>query len=401
MSRHSNPSVTFFLGTLGLGAALMYYFDPQGGRRRRALLHDQYVHTLRKIEEGQRVVVRDATNRARGLTAEARRLVKRDGASADDVVLEERVRSALGRQVSHPHAIEVNAADGVVTLKGAILQHEVEGLIDCVGCVRGVNSVENELSVFEEAGNIPSLQGGVGRNGQRAEFLQGNWSPSARAMAGGFGALLTLVGLFRGGVKGLALGAIGSGLLARAATNTNVRSLVGVGADCAGVQIHKAIHIDAPVERVFEYWANFENFPQWMSHVRSVRDEGSNRYHWVVDGPAGVPVEWHSELVDVIENRQMGWRSLEGSMVDHSGRVQFEEDPAGGTRVQVEMCYVPIAGAVGHVVAKAFGTDPKTEMDADLMRLKSRIETGTAAHDAGSKRPALGADTPPPGVQRH
>jgi len=103
----------------------------------------------------------------------------------------------------------------------------------------------------------------------------------------------------------------------------------------------------------------------------------------------------------VIENRQMGWRSLEGSMVDHSGRVQFEEDPAGGTRVQVEMCYVPIAGAVGHVVAKAFGTDPKTEMDADLMRLKSRIETGTAAHDAGSKRPALGADTPPPGVQRH
>lgn len=401
MARSSNPSVMFFLGSVGLGAALMYFYDPQSGRRRRAIAQDQYRHTMRKLEEAQRVIGRDARNRAQGFAAEAKRLVHRDPARGDDVIIAERVRSAIGRQVSHPAAIEVSADGGTVNLKGAVLASEVEGLLECVSCVRGVKGVENHLSVHDEPGNIPALQGGSLKPGYRAEFLQRSWSPAARSVAGGAGALLALVGVFRGGIKGLALGAIGSALCARAATNLDMRSLVGVGSNCTGVTIHKTIHIDAPVERVFEYWANFENFPQWMSHVRSVRDEGDQRYRWVVDGPAGVPVEWKSEMTDVVENRQMGWRSLPGSMVDHSGRVLFEEDPAGGTRVQVELCYVPVAGALGHAVAKAFGADPKSEMDADLMRLKSRIETGVSAHDAVARRATISEATPPPGASRH
>ena len=393
------PSTLSLLGAIGIGAALMYYYDPQSGRRRRALLRDQIDHTTRKLQEGQRVVMRDATNRANGYLAQAHRLVKR--ANADDVVIVERVRAALGREVSHPHAIEVQCDGGKVTLGGAILAHEVDNLLCCVKGVRGVKDVEHNLSVHEEPGNIPALQGGVAREGYRSEFLQTNWSPSARTAAGGFGALLAVFGFMRGGLRGLALGALGSGLLARAATNVDVKSIVGMGAQCQGVRVHKAIHIDAPVERVFESWANFENFPQWMSHVRWVRDEGDNRYHWLVDGPAGVPIEWHSELLDVIENRQMAWRSVAGSMVDQSGRVLFEEEN-GGTRVQVELCYVPIAGAIGHVLAKAFGADPKSQLDADMMRFKTRIETGNAPHDAAARRTqALGAEIPPPGIQRH
>ena len=387
---------------IGMGAALMYFFDPQNGRRRRALARDQYVHTLRKLEEGKRVVSRDFSQRADGFKAQANRMMKRQGLKPDDAVLEERVRAALGRIVSHPHAIETQAEDGCITLGGAVLASEADNLVACVRDVRGVRSVENRLSVFDEPGNIPSLQGGVERTGERAEFFQRNWSPAGRAVAGALGAALAMFGLVRGGVGGLALGALGSGLVARAATNQDIKSIVGAGANCQGVRIQKAIHIAAPAERVFEYWANFENFPQWMSHVRSVRDEGDNRYHWVVDGPAGVPVEWHSELHDVIENRQMGWRSLPGSMVDHSGRVHFEDDGAGGTRVLVDLCYVPVAGMVGHAVARAFGTDPKREMDADLMRLKSRIETGNLPHDAAARTATRGEDlSAPPGIQRH
>jgi len=66
-----------------------------------------------------------------------------------------------------------------------------------------------------------------------------------------------------------------------------------------------------------------------------------------------------------------------------AGTLLFEEDPNGGTRVQVELCYVPIAGALGHAVARAFGSDPKSEMDADLMRFKTHIE----APPAGASRP--------------
>jgi uncharacterized membrane protein len=46
------------------------------------------------------------------------------------------------------------------------------------------------------------------------------------------------------------------------------------------------------------------------------------------------------------------------------------------------MSYNPPAGVVGHAVASLFGRDPKQDLDADLMRMKSFIETGVAPHDA-------------------
>ena len=220
-----------FLTAMGLGAALMYFFDPQGGRRRRALLRDQYVHIARKLEDAQRIVVRDAAQRTRGLIAQAQRAVKGEGHSADDVVLVERVRSAIGRAVSHPHAIEVECSAGAVTLKGPVLAAEVRQLIDCVGAVRGVADVDNQLSVYAEPGSIPALQGGVPREGAHSEWMQDHWSPSARTLAGGAGTTLALFGLLRGGLGGLVVGALGAALLARASANRDVRTLAGIGDD--------------------------------------------------------------------------------------------------------------------------------------------------------------------------
>ena len=85
------------------------------------------------------------------------------------------------------------------------------------------------------------------------------------------------------------------------------------------------------------------------------------------------------------ENREMTWRAVEGSDVDHTGRVRFESD-GQGTRVHVQLQYAPPGGVIGHVVAKAFGVDPKSEMDDDLLRLKSVIETGQVQRDAAAFR---------------
>jgi uncharacterized membrane protein len=81
-------------------------------------------------------------------------------------------------------------------------------------------------------------------------------------------------------------------------------------------------------------------------------------------------------------NALIEWRSTSDSQVKHEGAVRFEPTDDGGTRVTVCLCYVPPAGALGHAVASLFGADPKSEMDADLMRMKSMIETGKRPHDA-------------------
>jgi hypothetical protein len=56
-----------FLAGVGLGAGLMYVFDPQMGRRRRALARDKAVRLAHEARDAADVVRRDMTNRAHGL----------------------------------------------------------------------------------------------------------------------------------------------------------------------------------------------------------------------------------------------------------------------------------------------------------------------------------------------
>jgi hypothetical protein len=94
----------------------------------------------------------------RGLAAEATALFTCETVS--DEVLVARVRTRLGRVVSHPHAIVVTAEHGRVTLRGPIVAREVASLLKCVYMVRGVAGVGNQLEAHAEAGTIPDLQGG-------------------------------------------------------------------------------------------------------------------------------------------------------------------------------------------------------------------------------------------------
>ena len=64
----------FMNGAL-LGAGALYFFDPQLGRRRRALLEDQFRRFSRKSSEGLDAALRDLNNRAQGAVAELQHLV--------------------------------------------------------------------------------------------------------------------------------------------------------------------------------------------------------------------------------------------------------------------------------------------------------------------------------------
>jgi gas vesicle protein len=64
-----------FLTGLCVGAAAMYFFDPQGGRRWRALLRDKAYSWANNTQEYAEKKARHLTNEARGLAHEARSLV--------------------------------------------------------------------------------------------------------------------------------------------------------------------------------------------------------------------------------------------------------------------------------------------------------------------------------------
>jgi len=149
---------------LGLGVGLMYFKNPERGRRRRALVRDKVAHTTRVSSHALGAVGLDLAHRSAGLLARARGVLRRQ--PVDDGVLVERVRAKLGRLVSHPHAVDVNAIDGYVRLRGAVLQSEVPRLVRAVARVPGVRDVINALNV-RLSGDNPARQGGrtrIGRN---------------------------------------------------------------------------------------------------------------------------------------------------------------------------------------------------------------------------------------------
>src|SRR5689334_22537905 len=208
---------------LALGATSAFLFDPQQGARRRALLRDKVTRTVNEGREFADAARKDLRQRAQGIAAQARSL--RGGAVADEVLVE-RVRAKLGRYSSHPGAIGVTAHEGRVALIGDTLATEVAMLCDAVRSVRGVQHVENNLTVHPNAQGVSSLQGGTEPDRERFELAQESWTPGVRLVAGGAGALLLLYALARGGIGGIGALAAGAALLGRAGANRPLAGLM-------------------------------------------------------------------------------------------------------------------------------------------------------------------------------
>ena len=377
----STGSWAGFLAGAGIGAACMYLIDPNSGARRRALIRDRTSRVSHKTADGLDAAARDLVNRTYGTWTSAR--LRSTTADVPDQVLVERVRAKLGRYVSHPHAIEVDADRGCVTLRGKILKREVKPLWRAVRRIPGVLEIDNLLEQHETAGHVPSLQGGRPRRGQPLDVFQRSWSPATRMLVGSIGSALAAYGASRRDAAGTAACVAGTAVLLRAATNLEARPLTGVAAGRRAVDIQKTIHINAPVATVFDVWTNVENFPHFMTNVLSVRATSvEGMYHWRIAGPARSPIEFDAVITRFEPNRLIAWKTVEGSAVAHAGVIHFELAEGGSTRVHIQFSYNPPGGVIGHALAALLGSDPKAKMDADLARLKTAVETGTPPRDA-------------------
>jgi uncharacterized membrane protein len=375
-----------FLAGAGIGAAYMYLTDPNSGARRRAMVRDKAIHIARKTADGFDAASRDLSHRAYGTWASARGRMSR--ADVPDDILVERVRAKLGRYVSHPHAIDVRADGGHVSLRGKILKGEVKPLVGAIRRVRGVYGVDNQLEQHETRDSVPALQGGRPRHGESWDVFTTNWSPATRALVATIGSAVAAYGAARRDLAGAVASIAGAGCFVRAATNFETSQLTGYRAGRRAVDIEKTIHIDAPVEAVFDFWTNLENFPHYMRNVIRVSPaEVEGQYHWRIAGPGHVPIEFDAVVTRLDPSRILAWKTLEGSPVAHAGVIHFEPDPGGGSRVHIQFSYNPPAGAIGHAMAKLLGDDPKAKMDGDLARLKTMIETGNPPRDAAQPLP--------------
>lgn len=129
-----------------LFAALVYFFDPNNGARRRNMLRDR---TLAFFRRGGR----RAARAGRGVAAEAYgtaqkvRHLREQPKDYDDVTLSRKVETELFREADAPKGrVDVNVQNGVVQLRGEVLSAQmIDDLVTRARAVQGVRDVENLL----------------------------------------------------------------------------------------------------------------------------------------------------------------------------------------------------------------------------------------------------------------
>jgi uncharacterized membrane protein len=377
-----------WIGGAAAGALLMYMLDPDRGGARRAqsaaAVRNAGARTssaLGNVWRGAGERIGAAGDQLRDRAADVADSMRPDGAAARSGSALERMGHAASEALD---AGLDKAKDTLARASDAVgsgmdkARHALGSAADGGGNEVG-NGMDKARAMAHDVGTRmrDALQAGPG----------GEWTPTARNSALAGGGLLALYALSRRSPLAWMLGLAGAALLARGAVNQPLLPMLrgrGMGMDQT-IDFSKSIHIDAAPDDVYDVWTHYENFPHFMSHVVEVRDLGRGRSHWVVRGPGGSEFEWNAVLTEQTRPHRLAWRSEAGAEIPQSGSIQFEPH-RGGTRVTVRMSYTPPAGAVGHGLATLLGSDPKSQMDDDLARMKAFIERGAVPRDAARPR---------------
>jgi uncharacterized membrane protein len=162
------------------------------------------------------------------------------------------------------------------------------------------------------------------------------------------------------------------------------------------IEVSRAITVQRSATEIYGFWRKLHNLPRAFQHITSVVALDELRSRWVLEGPAGLRVDWTAEIVEDIPGSVIGWRSLPGSDIGHEGRLQLISAPgARGTEVRVHMKWTPPVGRVGAAVAKLLGAAPELLMSADLRRLKQILETGDVMRSDASIHRGMHPARPP------
>jgi len=138
-------------------------------------------------------------------------------------------------------------------------------------------------------------------------------------------------------------------------------------------KITESIHVHRPVADLYALWSNFENFPNFMKHIESVKKLGDRTSKWKMDGPLGTKFEWEAETTLMEPNKRIAWNSKAESAIKTSGEVLFNSLKPNETEVTVAMSYDPPGGPAGDAVAKFF-VNLEKRVEEDLKNFKAYAE---------------------------
>ena len=162
------------------------------------------------------------------------------------------------------------------------------------------------------------------------------------------------------------------------ATHRSLASLLKtVGSRRRSADLHFSFVVDRPVEQVFAFCADFENFPRFIGALREVRDTGDGRSHWCASTPSGGTMEWNATTTKFVTNSVIGWRSVPGSPVDAVGLLRFS--PEGATTcVKVMLCFRGIDSSFADTLAALVSPYRAQTLETEFRNLDAQLQLTAA-----------------------
>jgi len=165
----------------------------------------------------------------------------------------------------------------------------------------------------------------------------------------------------------------GKGMLGKVAS----KALPGGGGGGGGkktrrLPIQRWTDVAVSVDKAYDAWLNFDEFPKFMHRVLSVRKEGDDKVRWQ-EKIWFSKRDWEGRITERRKNDRVAWKTTSG--MSHKGVVTFHRLDDNLTRVMVDMEFEP----TGMMEKMASGLRfVKRAVQADLARFKAYVEMNDA-----------------------
>jgi uncharacterized membrane protein len=142
----------------------------------------------------------------------------------------------------------------------------------------------------------------------------------------------------------------------------------GKGKKTRRLPIQRWTDVAVPVDKAYEAWIKFDEYPKFMHRVLSVEKKGQDKVSWQ-EKIWFSKRQWEGRITERRKNDRIVWKTTSGT--NHRGIVSFHKLDDNLTRVMVEMEFEP----TGMIEKMGSGLRfVKRAVQADLARFKAYVE---------------------------
>jgi len=133
-------------------------------------------------------------------------------------------------------------------------------------------------------------------------------------------------------------------------------------------KIMESVDVEVPVTTAYNQWTQFEEFPQFMEGIESIRQIDPQTLRWKAS-IGGVTKEWTARITEQTPDKRIAWTNVDGAA--NAGVVTFHRLSDSTCRVALQLDYEPegVVENVGDMLGVV-----KRRTVGDLERFKKFIE---------------------------